>query len=201
MSDDFKYTPKLFDIRVKPPGKEKAGDADQKCEWDGCVAKGNCKAPQSPDSLNEYFWFCQKHTAEYNKAWNFFHGMSESAARSYQEGQVHGNRPTWDMRRSAPGQQAGVKGWQHRYADPLDLTGDAKFSEAQAPKRRLGRLQSLAMDDLGLAYDTEPKYVRTRYLKLVKTFHPDANKGDRSTEGRLQQVIRAYQILKTAKLA
>jgi len=201
MSDDFKYRPKFFDIRVKPPGKEKAGDKDQMCEWDGCVAKGNCKAPQSPDSLNEYFYFCQKHTAEYNKAWNFFHGMSESAARSYQEGQVHGNRPTWDMRHSMPGQGKGAKNWQNRFADPLDLVGDAKFSEARAPKRRLGRLQALAMDDLGLPHDTEAKYVRTRYLKLVKTFHPDANKGDRSTEGRLQQVIRAYQILKTSKLA
>ncbi|MCF6293067.1 MAG: DnaJ domain-containing protein [Robiginitomaculum sp.] len=201
MSDDFKYTPKLFDIRVKPPGKEKAGTEDKRCEWDGCVAKANCKAPQSPDALNEYFWFCQKHTAEYNKAWNFFHGMSESAARSYQEAQIYGNRPTWDMRKSRQGQGNGAKGWEHRFADPLDLTGDAKFTQDTAPERRLGRLQSLAMDDLGLSYDTEPRFVRKRYLKLVKTFHPDANKGDRSTEARLQQVIRAYQILKTAKLA
>ena len=201
MSEDFKYKPKFFDIRVKPPGKEKAGATDRGCEWDGCVAKGNCKAPQSPDSLNEYFWFCQKHTAEYNKAWNFFHGMSEGAARSYREGQAYGNRPTWDMRRSALGQGSGPKGWQTRFADPLDLAGDAKFKEASAPKRRLGRLQAMAMDDLGLDHDTEPKLVRVRYLKLVKAFHPDANKGDRSTEGRLQQVIRAYQILKTAKLA
>ena len=199
MSDDFEYRPKFFDIRVKPPGKDKAKAGERACEWDGCVARGDCKAPQSPDKINEFFWFCRKHAAQYNKTWNFFHGMSDGAVRAFQAGQATGHRPTWSMNRHVDG-QGGIGSRSARFADPLGILGDAAFEQA-APKRRLGRLQSLAMDSLGLEHDAEPKMIRARYLKLVKTFHPDANKGDRSTEERLQQVVQAYQILKTARLA
>ncbi len=197
MSDEFEYRPKLFDIRVKPPGKDKARKGERTCEWDGCVSKGMCKAPQSPDKITDYFYFCQRHAREYNKAWNFFHGMSEGAVRSYHDNIATGHRPTWNMHRNVRGQSRNTSG----FADPFDLAKDAAFKQEAAPKRRLGRLQARAMDDLGLDHNCEGKMIRARYLKLVKQFHPDANKGDRSTEERLQQVIRAYQILKTAKLA
>ncbi len=200
MSDDFEYRPKFFDIRVKPPGGDKARAGERACEWDGCTARGDCRAPQSPERLGEFFWFCRKHAAQYNKTWNFFHGMNEAAVRAYQEGQATGHRPTWKMNRHVAGQgRAGSA--SARFADPFGLMGEAAFAQTDAPKRRLGRLQSLAMDSLGLDYDAGPKAIRARYLKLVKTFHPDANKGDRSCEERLQQVVQAYQILKTARLA
>ncbi|MDQ7076582.1 MAG: J domain-containing protein [Robiginitomaculum sp.] len=199
MDDDFEYEPKLFDIRVKPPGKDDAKKGERECEWDGCVTKGDCKAPQSPDKINEFFYFCKKHAAQYNKTWNFFHGMSDGAVRAYQADQVSGNRPTWSMNRNLDGKGLHAKG--ARFKDTFGIMGEKVSDEVDAPKRRLGRLQSLAMDTLGLDYDSSPKIVRARYLKLVKQFHPDANKGDRSTEERLQQVIRAYQVLKTSRLA
>ncbi|MDQ7018443.1 MAG: J domain-containing protein [Robiginitomaculum sp.] len=199
MDDDFEYEPKLFDIRVKPPGKDDAKKGERECEWDGCVTKGDCKAPQSPDKINEFFYFCKKHAAQYNKTWNFFHGMSDGAVRAYQADQVIGNRPTWSMNRNLDGKGLHAKG--ARFKDTFGIMGEKVSDEVDAPKRRLGRLQSLAMDTLGLDYDSSPKIVRARYLKLVKQFHPDANKGDRSTEERLQQVIRAYQVLKTSRLA
>lgn len=199
MEDDFEYEPKLFDIRVKPPGKGDAKKGDQACEWDGCVAKGDCKAPQSPDKINEFFHFCKRHAAQYNKTWNFFHGMSDGAVRSFQADQATGNRPTWNMNRNLDGKGRTAKGG--RFNDTFGIMGEKVGGEVDAPKRRLGRLQSLAMDSLGLDYSADPKAVRARYLKLVKEFHPDANKGDRSTEERLQQVVQAYQILKTARLA
>ncbi|HEX2560181.1 MAG TPA: molecular chaperone DnaJ, partial [Phenylobacterium sp.] len=34
--------------------------------------------------------------------------------------------------------------------------------------------------------------------ELVKRFHPDSNGGDRSSEPKLQRVIRAYQSLRKA---
>ena len=35
----------------------------------------------------------------------------------------------------------------------------------------------------------------------MKLCHPDANGGDRSAEAKLQRTIRAYQVLRKAKLA
>jgi hypothetical protein len=40
--------------------------------------------------------------------------------------------------------------------------------------------------------------IRQRYADLVKKLHPDSNGGDRSHEGQLMKVIRAYQTLKSA---
>jgi curved DNA-binding protein CbpA len=35
----------------------------------------------------------------------------------------------------------------------------------------------------------------------LKRLHPDANGGDRSTEDKLARVIKAFKVLKAAKLA
>ena len=44
-----------------------------------------------------------------------------------------------------------------------------------------------------------PKFEEDK--ELVKRFHPDANGGDRSREGRLQEILKAYQTLKSNGLA
>jgi DnaJ-class molecular chaperone len=51
---------------------------------------------------------------------------------------------------------------------------------------------------LGLGDDADLKSVRGRYSQLVRRFHPDRNGGDRSHEGRLGEVIQAYQTLRKA---
>jgi DnaJ-class molecular chaperone len=40
-----------------------------------------------------------------------------------------------------------------------------------------------------------------RFKFLVKQHHPDANGGDRSTEDRLRDIIKAYNYLKTSRFA
>ena len=39
--------------------------------------------------------------------------------------------------------------------------------------------------------------IKAAYRRLVKQHHPDANGGDRSTEDRLIEIIKAYNYLKT----
>jgi hypothetical protein len=39
--------------------------------------------------------------------------------------------------------------------------------------------------------------VKTRLKELVKRHHPDANGGDRSSEGKLREIIQAYNYLKS----
>jgi DnaJ-class molecular chaperone len=43
--------------------------------------------------------------------------------------------------------------------------------------------------------------VKSRYKELVKRFHPDANGGNRGTEERLRQVIKAYGHLRATGFA
>jgi curved DNA-binding protein CbpA len=57
-----------------------------------------------------------------------------------------------------------------------------------------------ALDVLGLDETADAAAIKARYKQLVKRFHPDANGGDRSFEARLQEIIRAYNTLKTVGL-
>jgi hypothetical protein len=47
------------------------------CEWPGCGAHGEFRAPRARDRLTEYFWFCLDHVRDYNAGWNYYQGMSE----------------------------------------------------------------------------------------------------------------------------
>jgi curved DNA-binding protein CbpA len=40
--------------------------------------------------------------------------------------------------------------------------------------------------------------VKARFKELVKRFHPDANGGDRGSEERLRQVVKAYGQLRSS---
>ena len=50
---------------------------------------------------------------------------------------------------------------------------------------------------MGLGSDATLETVKAKYKALVKQHHPDANGGDRSTEDRLIEIIKAYNYLKT----
>jgi hypothetical protein len=84
------------------------------------------------------------------------------------------------------------------FADPLDAISGRFRRARQAESSRFTRVEQRALSVLGLGEDADLKSVRTSYSKLVRRFHPDRNGGDRSHEGRLGEVIEAYQTLRKA---
>ena len=69
-------------IQLKPNSPEFAEDrakapAPRICDMPGCACAGEYKAPKSREE-NDYFWFCLEHVQEYNKAWDYFSGMSHA---------------------------------------------------------------------------------------------------------------------------
>ena len=91
---------------------------------------------------------------------------------------------------------------QGRGADPFGMfnfAGDAARAP-HASRRRLTRLQSLALEAMALDDNADATAIRARYAELVKRWHPDANGGDRGAEANLQRVLKAYQTLKAAGL-
>jgi hypothetical protein len=214
MSGAFQYRPKFVDIRVRPPKPEEEAQAndvhalkpgERACDHPGCRAAATARAPKSRDMLNEHYWFCQPHAAEYNRNWNFFAGMSEGEIRARREDEaMTGGRPTWEMKAGQRSREAAAFaakfGRGEGYRDPFNLFGgggpDAKA--AQTPARRIGKLERNALADLDLDEDADGPKIRARYTELVKRCHPDANGGDRSAEHKLQRVIKAYQSLRKA---
>jgi hypothetical protein len=215
MAAAFQYKPKFVDIRVRPPSQEEAAQTDdvyalkpgeRACDHPGCRVAATARAPKSRDMLNEHYWFCQTHAAEYNRNWNFFAGMSEGEIRARQAQSAAGDRPTWEFKASNMSREAASAahgfGKGQGYRDPFNLIGNGGGSRvANEPERRkLGKMERNALADLDLDDDADGPKIRTRYIELVKRCHPDSNGGDRSAEHKLQRVIKAYQVLRKAKM-
>ena len=217
MPGAFQYKPKFRDIRVRPPSKDEAEAAaaeqdvnalkpgERACDSPGCRHPATARAPKSRDMLNEHYWFCQPHAAEYNRNWDFFAGMSEGEVRKRQQDELFtGGRPTWEMKagrfsREAASFQSKL-GKGEGYRDPFNLFGRggprATPAEPEGPK--LGKIERGALAELDLDAGVEGPKIRARYAELVRRLHPDSNGGDRAGEQRLSKVIRAYQTLRKA---
>ena len=199
---------RLFDsIRVKPDAKAAAPAPEvQRCEFPGCSKEGEFRAPQGRDREGQFFCFCLDHVREYNASYNYFNGMSVEDVAVYQRDALTGHRPTWTMgsNRSAKGFRE--DGDQEGTGDPLGMfharTHTRQNGRRREPvKPRVGVAALKALDQLGLDDTAGAPTVKARYKDLVKQLHPDANGGDRSNEDRLREIIRAYNYLKTVKLA
>ena len=198
---------RLFDsIRVKPETKTAAAAAPQqaRCDYPGCNKDGEFRAPQGRDREGQFFCFCLDHVREYNASYNYFNGMSVEDVAVYQRDALTGHRPTWTMgsNRSAKGFREDGEG----ESDPLGMfrarAGTRPGSRRREPiKPRVGVAALKALDQLGLDETAGAPTVKARFKDLVKQLHPDANGGDRSNEDRLREIIRAYNYLKSVKLA
>lgn len=206
MTQRYSYKPRLgYDIRIKPPSEREAPawkPEERRCEAPGCNRKADCRAPKGPQNLEEFYWFCAEHAREYNRTWNFFDGMSENQAAAYRESAIFGHRPTWKLGENAYANTAAraAAGGRRTMRDQFKVFEDGESDVAEAPRRKLSRLQAKAMQSLSLQPDATADEIKRRYKLLVKRFHPDANGGDRSAEEKLQDVINAYEILKRAGL-
>lgn len=217
MSGAFKYKPKFVDIRVRPPKADEDVEPDviglkpgeKACDWPGCRQAGAARAPKSREMLDEHYLFCVPHAAEYNKSWNFFAGLSEDEVRRRKDEEATtGGRPTWTFKASPQSREAAAHAARHGtggFTDPFGIFRAQQRKAAQreetANARRLGKIERAALSDLDLDVDAEKETIRSRYKELLKRLHPDANGGDRSTEAKLQRVIKAYKALQAAGLA
>lgn len=206
MSNAFEYRPKFVDIRVKKPDTEKkAREPEQRaCDQIGCTRAGAHRAPKSRDRSGEYWHFCTEHVADYNKRWNYFAGMTDSEFAEYEAREKVGHRPTWTFRSGRLDKYSsamrGFRGGAN--SDPFAMFGiDGEAANGPVKqRRRLTRLQTLALEAMSLEENATAPDIRTRYAELVKRWHPDSNGGDRGPEEQLQRVIKAYQTLKAGGL-
>ncbi|MEJ1160360.1 J domain-containing protein [Prosthecomicrobium sp. N25] len=206
----MKLDSKLFDrIRIKPEEDRTPKDGAPLCEWAGCVAAGTHPAPKGRSREGEYHRFCIDHVRLYNKSYNYFAGMKDDAIADYQKDAQTGHRPTWTMGANPQGwrREPGSGAWSPRYDDAFFLLrrqGRFRSAEAEAPpeppRRKLKNLERKSLEVLDLGEEATGPEIKSRYKSLVKRHHPDANGGDRSSEGRLQEIIQAYNYLKGAGL-
>jgi curved DNA-binding protein CbpA len=193
----------LFDrIRVKPSEPAQQRAAQPRCEHPGCSAAGTYRAPMGRLREGQYFFFCLDHVREYNASYNYFAGMSDEAVARYQRDAIVGHRPTWHMgvNQAAGSRRDAAADWASP-TDPLGLHAHRARQRASEPEKpRHNRTALRALDALGLDDTADAPSIKSRYKELVKRLHPDANGGDRSSEEKLREIIRAYNYLRSARL-
>ncbi len=185
-------------IQLKPNSPEYAdGKPREKpamCEMPGCKEHGKHKAPKHR-GLNEYHHFCLDHVREYNKAWNFFEGMSHKEVEDFMIRSLYGDRPTWRYDAFAAAQEElHRKAWQAYNFSEKDPHADP----GQAPHGFNHTPEVEAMAIMGLEPPLSLEKIKTRYKELAKKHHPDHNKGCKKSEELLKSINMAYTILKVA---
>ncbi len=170
------------------------------CEMPGCPDDAEHRAPKHR-GLNEYYEFCFTHVKEYNKAWNFFSGMSDSEVQDHMTSSIYGDRPTWKYNADGAAEDHLYEAARHAY-----YFGDEQYQNHENPKQEKKRdfygdtntPEYEAMALMGLSPPVTLDEIKVKYKKLAKKYHPDLNKSDPDAEELLKKINMAYTILKLA---
>ena len=165
------------------------------CAVPGCNEPGEYKAPLQAanfDGPGIWRFLCLEHVREHNAKYNYFDGMSPEEIQDAQGPLAGWERPS---RKFAANGADPPPAWSD-FADPLEAisTRFRRFRDRQPS--RFSKKEQRALSVLGLGEDADRHSMRQRYSTLVRRYHPDKNGGDRSHEGRLGEVIEAYQLLR-----
>lgn len=193
----------IFDrIRVKRDAAHaERRQAEIVCDFPGCENAGEHRAPMGRDREGQYFCFCLDHVRTYNASYNYFNGMSDDAVARWMKADSIGHRPTWAMGVNRAGKN--FREDPSAFRDPMGLFRARAARAEPAPKKTApyGIAARKALTTLGLDETADAAGIKARYKELVKRLHPDANGGDRSREDKLREIIRAYNYLRSTKLA
>lgn len=192
-------------INLKPQSAEfedekRTRSAPKACDMPGCAAHGEHKAPKHR-GLNEYYLFCLNHVSEYNRAWNFFDGMSETEIQDHMLNSIYGDRPTWKYGVNGDAEETLYrKAWQNYHYTEEEPPHTKERAQARShgytANGNTPEYEALAL--MGLEPPVTLDSIKIRYKALVKKHHPDLNRGCAESEELLKRINMAYTILKLA---
>ncbi|MBE2191558.1 MAG: J domain-containing protein [Alphaproteobacteria bacterium] len=158
-----------------------------------CQECGDFKAPKDR-ALSEYYWFCLPHVQEYNKAWDFFSGMSPADIEHHINKSTVWDRPT-QRHDSMFNETLRQKAWQtYNFTD--EEPPKSREYHNNTPSRNTPELEALAL--LGIEPPVTLEGIKTRYKILVKKYHPDHIGPDTQAEELLKKINMAFTILRMA---
>lgn len=165
----------------------------------GCTNQGKHKAPKHR-GLDDYYYFCYEHIKEYNKAWDFFSGMSEHEVEEHITSSLYGDRPTWCYNSDGLTEEKLYEAAHKTYYYDAENNGFShnghKSNGSFVSENNTPEYEALAL--MGLCPPVTLEEIKTRYKKLAKKYHPDLNREDEHAEELLKKINMAYTILKLA---
>jgi hypothetical protein len=162
------------------------------CDESGCLEEALYKAPQSPQQLQLYYWFCLKHVQAYNSQWNYYRDMKSDEIEYHYRSDITWQRPTWRFGSNVSKTSFFIK-------DPLDLLdSEHKSSHQQHEPSWLAPYteEAQALKLMGVTWPVTIETLKQKYIQLVKQHHPDLNSGCAEAEEKLKFINKAYETLK-----
>ena len=131
----------------------------------------------------------------YNRAWDFFSGMTQREIEAYLREDVTWHRPTWPLGNARP--QPGAWRWQDPYELFINGGGtNGTHGASEWDRRRPARPHRAHARGARPARRTSPvQELKARYKQLAKRHHPDLHGGDKKAEERLKLINEAYTYL------
>ena len=153
---------------------EEAPPATRCCDMPTCSAAGEYRAPKGRERLNEYFWFCLEHVREYNKAWDYYAGMSEREIERHVRSDVTWQRPTWPMgfwrTRERTMHEEAMR--QYGFRDAGDgARGNGRNGHADGAANRMRTPEEEALADLDLEPPVDFARIKAMALNDPKALH------------------------------
>jgi len=158
------------------------------CDHPACGQPGDFRAPKSREQLNTYYFFCLDHVREYNKAWDFFSGLSPEEVEHYTRDATVWERPSWPLG------QWGINERKLRDKAMRDIFGDAPEEKPANPPMPLAEREALAT--LDLTAPVEFSAIKAQYRLLVKKHHPDLRGADPENEEKFKNINQAFATLR-----
>jgi len=166
------------------------------CDWMGCREEGEFRTHKSPRQMGSHVWYCTDHIRDHNKAWNYFEGLSDDEVEAVIKNDTVWQRPTWELGSKADKAKAKAFASGARIEDDFGVFNDASDSSHGHASSRIFHPDSPEARAYAVLDLTPPiaiSEVKTRYKKLVKRHHPDANGGSKVAEETFKEIGLAYQ--------
>ncbi|MDY0028526.1 MAG: J domain-containing protein [Pseudobdellovibrionaceae bacterium] len=190
--------PKIFLKPNSPDFAESVDDSRPRirmCDMPDCIECGEYKAPKDR-GLSGYYWFCLPHVQEYNKAWDFFSGMSPSDIEHHINTSTVWDRPTRRFDGMAGAAETlKRKAWQTYNFTEEEPPKAQEYSYA-GKSRNTPEMEALAI--MGLEPPVTLEAIKERYKALVKKHHPDHIGQNKESEDLLKKINMAFTVLKLA---
>lgn len=165
----------------------------RKCDHPNCDEAGICRAPKDR-TLRDYYWFCQKHAAEYNKNWDFYLGLSADEIEEHLKNDITWQRPTWKLGHGSTPRPDKIKDGFGIFEE-VGLGMDGRHTPPVKHQNMEKKFVVYAeFMELNIPFTIQE--LKKQYKKLAKKYHPDTADTDEKEASKLfKKLTDAYAYL------
>jgi len=160
------------------------------CDHPDCGQAGDYRAPKSREQLTDYYFFCLDHVRDYNKAWDFFEGLSPEEVEAYTRDATVWERPSWPLG------QWGLAEKKLRDKILHDIFNESPKEKPQDINASLPLAEREALAVLELAPPVNFADIKVQYRTLVKKHHPDVRGAKQENEEKFKNISLAFATLR-----